>query len=495
MTQAMKPVRVRYAPSPTGFLHVGGVRTALYDYLLARQTGGQFIIRIEDTDQKRYNPEAISNLLDGLRYLGLDWDEGPEVGGDYGPYFQTQRLDIYQEYIQILLDQGDAYRCFCTPERLAQVNEARQKAKLLPGYDRFCRTIDPAESQQRAEAGESFVVRLKTPLTGSITLQDAIRGEITIDNESIQDTVLIKSDGFPTYHLAVVVDDYLMKISHVLRGEEWISSFPIHLHLYNFFGWTPPVFAHLPLILNPAGKGKMSKREDRAPDGKVYPVFVHTFQERGYLPEAMVNYLALVGWSFDDKTELMSRQELIERFSLARVNAAPAAWNYEKLDHFNGHYIRQLSIEDLTERLLPFLAQAGLPADRERMLKITPLIQERLTLLSDAPAWIDFFFVAELPAYDLNLLVPKKASLAEVPTLLQAARRVLAEADFSHDALETHLRSAAAEVGLKLGDFLQPLRVAVSGKTVAPPLFQSLEILGRETALHRVDQALARLQG
>lgn len=494
MTTSISPVRVRYAPSPTGFLHVGGARTALYDYLLARQTGGQFIIRIEDTDQKRYNPEAISNLLDGLRYLGLDWDEGPEVGGDFGPYYQTQRLEIYQKHIQILLEQGHVYRCFCTPERLAQVNEERQKAKLLPGYDRFCRNIDPAESARRAEAGESFVVRLKVPLSGSVTLHDAIRGDITIDNELIQDMVLIKSDGIPTYHFAVVVDDHLMKITHVLRGEEWISSFPIHLHLYNFLGWQPPTFAHLPLILNPAGKGKMSKREDRAPDGKVYPVFVHTFKERGYLREAMINYLALVGWSYDDKTELMSREELIERFSLERVNAAPAAWNYDKLDHFNGHYIRQLAVEDLTDRLLPFLAAAGLPADRDTMLTITPLIRERLTVLSDAPQWVDFFFVEELPAYDLNLLVPKKMALADVPKLLQTTQHILTRSEFSHDALEANLRSGATDLGLKLGDFLQPLRVAVCGKTVAPPMFQTLEILGREKVLRRIERALERLQ-
>ena len=494
MTTSSRPVRVRYAPSPTGFLHVGGARTALYDYLLAKKTGGAFIIRIEDTDQKRYNPEAISDLFDGLRYLGLQWDEGPEVGGDYGPYYQTERLDIYQKYIQILLDQGHAYRCFCTPERLAKVNEERQKAKLPSGYDRFCCNIDPAEATRRAEAGESFVVRIKVPLTGSITLHDAIRGDITIENETVQDAVLIKSDGIPTYHFAVVVDDHMMKITHILRGEEWISSFPIHLHLYNFFGWEPPVFAHLPLILNPAGKGKMSKREERAPDGKVYPVFVHAFKERGYLPEALVNYLALVGWSYDDKTEIMSREELIEHFSLDRVNPSPAAWNYEKLDHFNGIYIRSLPIKELTDRLLPFLAAAGLNADRETMLKITPLIQERLTVLSDAPQWVDFFFVDELPSYDLNLLVPQKMSLTDVPHILQSARNILVETDFTHDALDNALREEAKTLGLKPGQMFQPIRVAVCGKMVAPPLFETLAILGKETVLKRIDQALERLK-
>ncbi|HXV42102.1 MAG TPA: glutamate--tRNA ligase, partial [Anaerolineae bacterium] len=356
-----------------------------------------------------------------------------------------------------------------------------------------CRHIDPMEAVQRAAAGESFVVRLKAPLTGSITLHDAIRGDITIENETVQDAVLIKSDGIPTYHFAVVVDDYLMKITHILRGEEWISSFPIHLHLYNFFGWEPPVFAHLPLILNPAGKGKMSKREERAPDGKVYPVFVHTFKERGYLPEALVNYLALVGWSYDDKTEIMSREELIERFSLDRVNPSPAAWNYEKLDHFNGLYIRNLPAEALTERLLPFLAAAGLKADRETMLKITPLIQERLTLLSDAPQWVDFFFVDEIPDYDLNLLAPQKMNLADAPNILQHARTVLAQTEFTHEALDTALRAEAQALGVKPGQMFQPIRVAVCGKMVAPPLFETLEILGREKVLQRIDRALEQL--
>jgi glutamyl-tRNA synthetase len=494
MTEVTKPARVRYAPSPTGLLHVGGARTALYDYLLARQTGGSFIIRIEDTDQKRYNPEAVTDLLEGLRYLGLDWDEGPEVGGAYGPYQQTERLDIYQKYIKILLDQGHVYRCFCTEERLAQVNAEREKAKLPLGYDRFCRNIPLQESEKRAAAGEPFVIRIKIPLEGTVTLHDAIRGEITIDNKTVQDAVLIKSNGIPTYHFAVVVDDHLMEVTHILRGEEWISSFPIHLHLYEYFGWGTPVIAHLPIILNPAGKGKMSKRESRAPDGKLYPVFVHTFKELGYLPEAMVNYLALVGWSYDDKTELMSREELIERFSLERVNASPAAWNYDKLDHFNGHYIRSLAVEDLTGRLLPYLHAADIPADRETMLKITPLIQERLVVLSNAAEWVDFFFVEVLPPYDLSLLVPKKMALNGIPPILEHARAILGGLDeFTHTTIETALREGAESFGLKPGQMFQPIRVATCGKMVAPPLFETLEILGQTTVLKRLDQTLTRL--
>lgn len=486
-------VRVRYAPSPTGDFHVGGARTALFNYLFARHHGGQFILRIEDTDQKRYNPQALTWLLNGLRYLGLNWDEGPEVGGNYGPYTQTQRLDIYQKHCQQLIDNGHAYRCFCTPERLEAVRKARQKQNLS-GYDRHCRTIDPQEAAERAARGERHTVRMKVPLEGEITVRDEIRGDITVKNAQLQDTVIMKSDGIPTYHLAVVVDDHLMEISHIMRGDEWVNSLPLHIHLYNAFGWQPPVMAHLPIILNPTGKGKMSKRESRAPDGRLLPVFVRTFEEIGYLPEALVNYMALVGWSYDDKTEIMSRDELIERFSLERVNPSPAAWDYEKLDHFNGHYIRQLDVADLTGRLLPYLSAAGIKASRETMLKITPHIQERLTVLSDAAEWVDFFFVDTLPEYDLELLVPKKMSLDDVPSILQHARNILAQTEFTHDAIDAALREGAKAKGLKAGQMFQPIRVAVCGKKVAPPLFETLEILGKETALKRLDETLARLK-
>ncbi len=488
------PARVRYAPSPTGFFHVGGARTALYDYLLAKKTGGAFIIRIEDTDQKRYNPDSVRDLLDGLRYLGLDWDEGAEIGGEYGPYTQTERLDIYQRYSQQLLDSGHAYRCFCTAERLAQVNEERRKAKLNPGYDRFCRNIPPAEAEQRAAAGDPFVLRIKIPPAGTITVRDAIRGDITVANAQLNDAVLVKSNGIPTYHFAVVVDDHLMKITHVMRGEEWLGSFPIHVHLYNFLGFEMPVFAHLPVILNPAGKGKMSKRETRAPDGSVYPVFVHTFKELGYLPEALFNYLALLGWSYDGQTEIMSKQELIDRFSLERVNASPASFNYDKLKNFNGIYIRQLSAEDLTERLLPYLQAAGVNANRKTLLKITPMIRERLTLLTDAVSWVNFFFVDTLPDFDLNLLTPKKMTLQDVPDILHKAKEVLSGIEFTHNELDAHLRQAAKDLGVKAGQMFQPIRVAVCGKKVAPPIFGTLEVLGKETTLKRIDLALERLR-
>jgi glutamyl-tRNA synthetase len=496
MTITAKPVRVRYAPSPTGDFHVGGARTALFNYLFARRHGGAFILRIEDTDQKRYNPQALTWLLNGLRYLDLEWDEGPEVGGNYGPYTQTRRLDIYQRHCNQLLAAGHAYRCFCTSERLETLRQEReQSSDSASGYDRFCRNLDPAEADDRAARGESFVVRAKLPLNGEITAHDLIRGDITFQNVQLQDAVIMKSDGIPTYHLANVIDDHLMDISHILRGDEWVNSLPLHLHLYHAFGWQPPVMAHLPLILNPTGKGKMSKREGRAPDGRILPVFVRTFEEMGYLPEAMVNYLALLGWSFDDKTEFMTRTELIERFSLDRVNASPAAWNYDKLDHFNGHYLRQLPVDDLADRLLPVVQAAGFRADRPAMLQITPLIQERLKTLADVVEWVDFFFLDDLPDYDPQGLIPKKSNAAGTATALERAYQIIQSTEFTHTALDAALRTEAENLGLKPGQMFQPIRVAVCGKMVAPPLFETLEIVGQAVTLKRIQQALGKLRG
>ena len=494
MTTPLKPVRVRYAPSPTGDFHVGGARTALFNYLFARHHRGSFILRIEDTDQKRYNPQALAWLLNGLRYLGLDWDEGPEAGGDYGPYVQTQRLDVYRRHCGRLLDSGAAYRCFCTPERLEAVSKELQKKGLNPGYDRLCRNLDPEEAARRAAAGEPHTVRFKLPLDGEIAVHDVIRGDITFQNANLQDAVLMKSDGIPTYHMANVIDDHLMEISHILRGDEWVNSLPLHIHLYTAFGWEPPVMAHLPLILNSTGKGKMSKREDRAPDGRKLPVFVRTFEEMGYLPAAMINYLALLGWSYDDKTEIMGRDELIERFSLDRVNASPAVWNYEKLDHLNGHYIRQLPVDELAERLLPFASAAGFQVDLEKMIQVTPLIRERITTLGDVATVANFFFMDELPPYDASELIPQKGNAAMALTALQRAGKALDAAAFTHEALEVRLRDEANAMGVKAGQMFQPIRVAVCGRKAAPPLFETMEVLGRATCLKRIGQAIHKLE-
>ena len=487
-------VRVRFSPSPTGLLHVGGLRTALFNWLFARHSGGAFILRIEDTDQSRYDPQAVPDLLASLRWLGLDWDEGPEVGGEYGPYFQSQRLDIYQRYARQLVESGHAYYCFCSPERLAQLRQQQLQRKEPIGYDRHCRNLDPQRAAERVAAGEPAVIRLKMPLEGQTTFHDLIRGDITVDNSTQDDLVLLKTDGFPTYHLANVVDDHLMRITHIMRADEWIPTAPRHVRLYQAFGWQMPLIAHLPVVLDPSGKGKMSKRKQVAADGRELPVLVRDFRAAGYLPEAMFNFLALVGWSYDGHTELMTRQEIIERFSIEHINPAAAVFDYEKLDYFNGVYIRQLDVDDLTERLLPFMERAGLPAERATLRRIVPLIRERMERLDQAPGLIDFFFVEQLPDYDPALLIPQKLDAATTRRLLEEARQVLAEVTpFTHDSLERALRARAEALGVKAGQFFGPIRVAVCGRNVAPPLFGTLEVLGRERVLSRIAQALGKL--
>jgi glutamyl-tRNA synthetase len=481
-------VRVRFAPSPTGYLHVGGARTALFNWLFARKHNGAFILRIEDTDRKRYEPEAVGNILESLRWLGLEWDEGPEVGGDYGPYYQSQRLGIYQKYAQQLVDSGHAYYCYCSPERLAQVREEqRRRGEPDVGYDRHCRYLTAKQRNEYEARGIVPVVRLKVPLEGQTSFHDVLHGDITVDNARLDDLVLLKSDGYPTYHLGNVVDDTLMQITHIMRADEWLPSIPKHILLYQAFGWEIPVYAHLPIILSPTGKGKLSKRHGG--------VAVHEFQQEGYLPEAMVNFLALVGWAYDDKTEFFTRQELIEKFSLEGVNKSPAAFSYDKLEWMNGVYIRQLGLDDLAERLMPFLTGAGLPANLSTVRRIVPLVQERLKKLTDAVEWVDFFFVDQI-SYEPSLLVGKKMTAAESLTALRKARQALATLpDFEEETLEKALRALADQLGLKDRQFFGIIRVAATGKNVAPPLFGTLSILGRERVLERLDDAEEALEG
>jgi glutamyl-tRNA synthetase len=488
-------VRVRFPPSPTGLLHVGGLRSALFNWLFARHTGGAFVLRIEDTDRKRYDARALPDLLDSLRWLGLDWDEGPEVSGDYGPYFQSERLHLYQEYAQQLLASGDAYYCFCMSTRQAEgVSEQTAPRGAATGYGRHCRGLDPRAAAERVAGGEPAVIRLKMPLDGRTTFHDLIRGDITVENSTQDDVVLLKSDGYPTYHLANVVDDHLMQITHIMRAAEWIPTAPRHVQLYQAFGWQMPAIAHLPIVLDPSGKGKMSKRKKVAADGRVLPVHVRDFRAAGYLPEALFNFLALIGWHYDDHTEIMTRQEIIERFSIERINPAAAAFNYDKLDHFNGVYIRGLSADDLTDRLMPFVERAGFCPDSATMRRITPLIQERMQRLDEVGGLVDFFFVEQLPDYDACELIPKKSDAAEAFRLLEAARKTLAAVEpFEHDALENALRGLAVSLGVKAGQLFQPIRVAACGRMVAPPLFGTLAILGRVRVLQRIDSALGKL--
>ncbi|MFH1927802.1 MAG: glutamate--tRNA ligase, partial [Chloroflexota bacterium] len=439
--------RVRFAPSPTGFLHVGGARTALYNYLYARHTGGSFNLRIEDTDRTRYHADSLDDHLKGLRWLGLNWDEGPDVGGDYGPYLQSQRLELYHKFAEQLVREGKAYYCFCSAERLTLMREEQQKKGLFVGYDRRCRQLTSKQVADSRSQGIVPVVRLKAPLDGTTSFHDSIRGDISVDNSTLDDMVLLKSDGFPTYHLAAVVDDHLMKISHILRGDEWLTSVPKRIVLYDALGWDPPIYVHLPTILDPSGKGKLSKRKKHAPGEKEYPVFIHEFRKLGYLPEAMVNFLARVGWSYDDKTELMSREELIERFDLAGISKAPAVFSYEKLAWMNGVYIRQLERDDLAQRLLPFLKEAGWEPDLPLVRRLVLLIQERIKELGEAPSHLDFFF--EEISYEPGLLVQKKMDRDSTAQALVAAEEALTRCMvFDEEELETILRPLAKELGL-----------------------------------------------
>ncbi len=495
------PARVRFAPSPTGYLHLGGLRTALFDWLWARHTGGQFILRVEDTDRRRYVPGSLEDAMQGLKWLGLEWDEGPDIGGPYGPYVQSQRRAIYQEYAEKLIQLGYAYRCYCTPERLEQVREEQRRRGEKPGYDRHCRTLSPEERARLEAEGLPSVVRFAVPLEGSTTFHDLLRGPITVQNRELQDMVLLKSDGLPTYHLAVVVDDHLMKITHVLRGQEWLATAPLHQLIYQAFGWEPPVFVHLPVILDPSGKGKMSKRK-KVVDGKEYPTLVRDFIQAGYLPEAMFNYLATLGWSYAAEQEIFTREEAIQRFDLRDINPSPAAMNYEKLEWMNGVYIRELSPQELKERLIPYLSR-DLGIDEEtlrqdpRLDKLVPLIQERIKRLSEAGQWIDWAFVeAEAITYtDPKLLLGRKLDAAQSLAVLQAGLAILERIEpFEHQAIQDAFRAKAEEMGIKAGSFFGPFRGAITGKKVSPPLFESMEALGREEVVKRVRRAIAFLE-
>jgi glutamyl-tRNA synthetase len=502
MTRITTPVRVRFAPSPTGYLHIGGVRTALFNWLFARHYGGQFILRLEDTDEKRFVEGAAADIIASLRWVGLDWDEGPDIGGPHAPYVQSQRQDlgIYRHYSDQLLEAGLAYLSFTSEEELTQLRAASEAAGHKSFRFRGPERDWPLERQRElAASGRPYTIRLKTPLEGETGFHDLVRGgaAIAMRHDQLQDIVLIKQSGMPVYHFAHLVDDHLMAVTHVLRAEEWVPSTPYHVLIYQAFGWTPPVFAHLPVILRQDGKGKLSKRKD--------DVATNRFWERGYLPEAMFNYLALQGWSFDDKTEIMSRDELVERFSIERVQASGARWNPEKLRDMNGIYIRKLAPEDLAERLLPFLEPAGMlaqnptPEERAYLLSLVPLIQERLEELSQAPELLAFFFEEPLPGatgYDPVLLIPKKMDAAATVALLRAVEHTLqGVTDWSPEALETTLRELGEQLEIKPGPLFGAIRVAVSGRSVAPPLFAMLALLGRERCLTRIAHAAAALEG
>jgi glutamyl-tRNA synthetase len=473
-------IRVRFAPSPTGYPHLGNIRTALFNWIFARHNSGVFVLRIEDTDVARKVEGATEVILESLRWLGLDWDEGP--------YFQSQRLELYREAADSLMKQGSAYRCYCSPQRLEAMRQEQMKRKQPPGYDRFCRNLTAAECGAKEKSGITPVVRFKSPIEGQTSFHDLLRGEIIFENVTLDDFVLLKSDGYPTYHLANIVDDHSMKISHVLRADEWLSSTPRHVLLYRAFGWQPPHFAHLPMILGP-DRSKLSKRHGAAS--------ITEYIEAGYLPEALFNFLALLGWSLDDKTELMTRDEIVENFSLERISRTAAVFNKEKLTWMNGVYLRGLSLDDLVRRAMPFL-EKGLSPDVKRPLdidyvrKIMPLVQERARTLDEVPQLSDFFFVDELE-YEAGTL-PGKLNKSEAARALKTSITAIKEAkNWDANSLEAVFRPMADDLKLKTGVFFGLLRVAMTGKTATPPLFQTMEVLGKECCLRRLKAALTMI--
>ena len=475
-------VRLRFAPSPTGALHIGSVRTILYNYLFARQRGGTLALRVEDTDRERLVAGAIDSIYDGLHWLGITWDEGPREGGPHAPYVQSERLPLYQKHAQELVVKGAAYFCFCSKERLAAVRAEQEARKELTRYDRHCRTIPPVEAAARAKT-ESHVVRLKVPDQGTLAVDDLVHGRIEWQANTIEDQVILKSDGFPTYHLAVVVDDHVMGITHIMRGEEWIASIPKHLLIYRAFGWEVPPMAHFPDVLGPDGK-KLSKRHGSTA--------VSQFRDDGYLPEALINYLALIGWSPGTEEEIFSMDDLIRLWKIEQVQRAGGKWDKERLDFFNGVWIRRLFVDELVRRLRPFV-----PAEWDEgiLRKVTPLIQERMKTLKDAKDQIAFLFTDGL-RYDPAQLIPKKYDGRTTIEALAKVIVVLRYADpFTAERIESAIEGVAQDIGWTVRELTIAVRVAVTGTKVGPPLYQSIDLLGKEKVIERLERAQELLEG
>ncbi|MEN6499757.1 MAG: glutamate--tRNA ligase [Rectinema sp.] len=485
-------IRVRYAPSPTGYQHIGGVRTALINYLFAKSQGGNFILRLEDTDRTRCSQEYVQNIYDTFKWLGFYWDEGPDVGGPYGPYIQSERFEVYRKYAEELVEMDKAYYCFCDAERLEKLRREQISAKKDEiGYDRHCRTLAKEERARNIAEGKPHVIRLKIPLDGVTVFEDELLGSIEWKNEDISpDPVLLKSDGFPTYHLANIIDDHLMGITHVMRAQEWIPSAPLHKIMYDAFGWEMPKLCHLPMVLGQDGH-KLSKRHGATA--------VNEFRKAGYLPEALINYIALLGCSYEDGRDLYSLDELVRLFKIERLNKAPAVFDYQKLEWFNGQYIRQKSDQALADLVRPYLIEAGLrskddPEKDKIELAAMPLIRERLKFLADAPAIMAYLYKRlELPPVDSYL--PKRSNAQDAAFLLEEDKRLLQS--FGLDdipVLEEKFRERAQEIGKKLGDMLMPLRVAITYTRVSPPLFESMKILGLDESLERIEEAIQYLR-
>ncbi|WFA07680.1 glutamate--tRNA ligase [Tissierella sp. Yu-01] len=489
----MSEVRVRFAPSPTGYLHIGGLRTALYNYLYAKHNNGKFILRIEDTDQTRLVEGAIENLINSLEWAGVKYDEGVFVEnhkviekGDYGPYIQSQRLDIYKKYVEELIDKGHAYYCFCSKERLDEVREEQKVKGLVPKYDGLCRSIPLEEASMRVANGEEHVVRLKLPHDLDIKFHDLVRGDIVINTNDIDDQVLMKSDGFPTYHMAVVVDDHLMKITHIVRGEEWLPSTPKHIYLYDAFGWEKPEYVHLPTVLNKDRK-KLSKRQG--------DVSVEDFREKGYLPEGLINYLALVGWSPEDNEEILTLEEMVEKFSFERVARTGGIFDKDKLDWVNGHYIRSSSVERITELAIPYLIKENyidekFASEKEEWLKVlVDTVKESISYIAELPEKVKFIFNEEVEPEDDN--AKELLEGEHVPQLMNAIIEELNKVEsIDMEYAKTFMKTIQKATGIKGKNLYMPTRVAITGSEHGPEMVNILYLLGKDNIIKRVSKIL-----
>lgn len=470
-------VRVRFAPSPTGYLHVGGLRTALYNYLFAKHHKGKMILRIEDTDRSRFVENATENLMESLKWAGVIYDEGPDLGGDYGPYMQSQRLDLYKKYAQQLIDLGKAYYAFDTSDELAEMRQ-RQGESFDPKYKRqemknqF--TLGDQESKKIIESGADYVVRLLSPIDEELTFEDIIRGEITVSTNDIDDQILIKSDGYPTYHLANVVDDHLMKISHVIRGEEWLPSTPKHVLLYNSFNWESPKFAHLPLLLN-KDKSKLSKRQGS--------VAVEDYMQKGYLKDAFINFIALLGWNPSGDREIYSMDEFIEFFNLEKVNKAGAVFDVQKLDWMNQQYIKQSDSEFLAETLSISLQNLNIDISKDYAIKLVNLFKERITFVDDILTMAPYMFSDKFD-YDVDYF--KKRWNDSTNDLLEPLLKKYEESDdFTHHGLHGLTKEYVESIGKKIGDIIHPIRLMITGKSSGAGMFETMEVLGKDECLNR----------
>lgn len=480
-------VRVRFAPSPTGYVHIGSLRTALYNYLFAKKNEGQYILRIEDTDQKRFVEGSMENLIRCLERTGIIHDEGPTIQGDilvekgdFGPYIQSDRLDLYKEHLRVLLDEGHAYPCFCSKERLEEVRESQRQLNQTPKYDGHCRSLSRAESQERILGGEEFVIRLKMPDNQEITFFDEVRGQVTINSDEVDDQVLVKSDGFPTYHFAVVIDDHLMEITHVIRGEEWLPSTPKHVLLYQAFGWQQPVYVHLPNILN-TDKKKLSKRQG--------DVAVEDFLAKGYLPEALINYIALLGWSPDTNEEIFTMEELIQHFDLKRVNKSGAVFDVNKLKWMNGEYLKKMPLDELVDKALPYMVQSGYVtmedavSKRPFLMKIMDTFVEKMSTLADIKEELESIFVYRLETGDE---IEEMLELETTPILVKAAlEKMEGSPDFEPETLKNLFKEIQKEQGIKGKSLFMPARIMATGQMHGADLMKVMSILGREEVMNR----------